>query len=216
MYTLAMSYKPIPAFSYDFLTPAYDVLLNLMGFGDGQRSKIVDLLNLKQSERLLDVGCGTGSLLKVAKRKFPTVSMVGIDIDQKVLNIAGNKFQKEGLDIDLIKTGAEKLPFKTASFDAIVSTLIFHHLPYEIKRQALKEIHRVLKPNGRFLLVDFGKLKLPLKLVYYLEVLIKIPEAKTAKDNVEGKIPGLLKETGFKFKEVAPRYFGIQYLLSRK
>ena len=211
-----MNYKPVPAFSYDFLTPAYDLLLNLMGFGNEQRSRIVKLLGLKPNEKLLDVGCGTGSLLRVARKEHPETVMTGIDIDQNVLNIAKTKFDKDRLDIKLIKTGAEKLPFETGSIDAVISTLIFHHLPFEIKQQALKEIYRVLKPKGRFLLVDFGKLDFPLKLIYYLEVLIRMPEAKSAKDNVEGIIPILLKEAGFNFKEVAPSYFGIQYLMSTK
>lgn len=74
----------------------------------------------------------------------------------------------------------------------------------------------MLKENGRFLLVDFGKLNFPLKIFYYLEVLFRIPEAKTSKDNVEGKIPEYLKQANFKFKEVSERYKGIQYILVKK
>lgn len=207
------SYKPIKAFNYDFLTPFYDVILNLIGFGDQQREKIVKLLNLKPGEKLLDVGCGTGSLLKVAKRLHPDNEMIGIDIDKKVLEIARKKLASA--EIQLINTGAESLPFPDKSFDVVVSTLIFHHLPTEIKKKALSEIKRVLKPDGCFLLVDFGKIDGALKLVYYAEVVLKIPEAETAKDNVEGKIPSYLREAGFEFKEVAGRYLGIRYLLSK-
>lgn len=208
------SYKPIKAFNYDFMTPFYDVILNLIGFGEEQREKIVKLLDLKPGERLLDVGCGTGTLLKVARQSHPDNEMVGIDIDKKVLEIAKSKLAFTG--IQLINTGAENLRFPDKSFDVVVSTLIFHHLPTEIKRKALLEIKRVLKPNGRFLLVDFGKIVGALKIVYYLEVIIRLPEAKTAKDNVEGKIPNFLQEAGFEFKEVSSRYLGIQYLLAKK
>ncbi len=150
------SYKPVKAFNYDFLTPFYDAILNLIGFGEKQREKIVKLLGLKPEEKLLDVGCGTGSLLKVAKRLYPDNQMFGIDIDKNVLEIARRKLVSTG--VQLINSGAENLPFPDKSFDAVVSTLIFHHLPAEIKRKALLEIRRVLKPNGRFLLVDFGKI----------------------------------------------------------
>jgi len=150
-----MRYHPVKAFNYDFLTPFYDTILNLIGFGQGQREKIVRLLNLKPGEKFLDVGCGTGSLLKVARKLHPDNEMVGIDIDKKILEIAKKKLDSIG--ITLINTGAENLPFPDNSFDVVVSTLIFHHLPTEIKLKALSEIKRVLKPDGRFLLVDFGK-----------------------------------------------------------
>lgn len=216
VYNVSVEEKFIPAFSYDILTPLYDSTLKLLGFGTKQREKIIDLLDLEPNERLLDVGCGTASLLVAAKSRFPNVEMTGVDIDKKVLSIAQSKLQKNSLDVELINTGAQKLPFPDSSFDVIVSTLIFHHLPTEIKKQALGEIYRVLKKDGRFLLVDFGKLDGFLRFIYYIEVVLQIPEHRTARDNVEGKMPGFLNEAGFKIKEVAPQYRGIQYLLANK
>ena len=207
--------KSVPALSYDFLTPCYDLLLNIIGFGTKQREKIVNLLKLKAYERILDLGCGTGSLLVVAKNENPNVDMTGIDLDSKALGIAQKKIQQSNLNIKLIKSSADKLPFPDSSFDVVISTLVFHHLPTDVKKEALKEIHRVLKKNGRFLLADFGPLGW-LKIIYYLEVLFRIPEAETARDNVEGKLPLFLREVGFRYKEVAPRYRGICYLLADK
>ena len=210
-----MDNKPIPAFSFDLLTPFYDFFVELLGYGTKQREKVVSLLKLKPYERLLDLGCGTGSLIIFAKKRNSNVDIVGVDVDERVLEIAQRKIQKETLKVRLVKTGASKLPFPDSSFDVVVSTLVFHHLPTDVKKEALKEIHRVLKKNGRFLLADFGKLGL-LKIFYYLEVLFRIPEAKTAKDNVEGKIPEYLKQAGFNFKEVAPSDKGIKFLLATK
>ena len=207
--------KPVTALSFNFLTPFYDFFLDLFGFGEKQRIKIVNLLKLKPYERLLDLGCGTGSLLVVAKRKHSTVDMIGVDVDEKILDIAQRKIQKENLSVRLVKASADKLPFPDSSFDVVVSTLVFHHLPTDVKKEALKEVHRVLKKNGRFLLADFGKLGL-LKIFYHLEVLFRIPEAKTAEDNVEGRIPEYLRAANFKFTEIALRYLGIQYLLAKK
>ena len=209
-------HKPVKALSYDFLTPLYDFFLDIFGFGVKQRIKIVSLLDLKTGERLLDVGCGTGSFLIAAKNKYPNVGMIGIDVDEKVLRIAGNKIQKNNLNIELIKSSADKLPFPDDSFDVAASTLVFHHLPTDIKIKALKEIHRVLKRNGRFLLVDFGKLNMPFKIFYYLEVLFRIPEAKTSKDNFEGKVPDYLRQANFEFREASPRFRGVQYILAKK
>ncbi len=107
--------KFIPAMTYEFLTPYYDSILNVIGFGYGQREKIIRLLGLKNGNKLLDVGCGTGSLLIVAKKLHPEIDVVGVDIDEKILKIAKNKTQKENFKIKYIKTSADKLPFNDSS-----------------------------------------------------------------------------------------------------
>lgn len=218
-YNRAMKQKDfIPAFNYDFLTPFYDFLTNLLGFGYKEREKIVNLLQLKNSEKLLDVGCGTGTLVIVAKDLHPKNDIIGIDIDQNILRIAQSKTNEKELKIKFINASADKLPFDTSTFDVVVSTLIFHHLPLSVKKGAIKEIKRVLKNNGRFLLVDFGKADgLLLKLLYNLEVWLHIKEAETLKDNVEGVICALLKQEGFKVRYVASKkYNAIEYILATK
>lgn len=207
----------IPAFNYDFLTPLYDFFLNLLGFGYKERKKIVGLLKLKNNEKLLDIGCGTGSLIIVSKKLHPQNEIVGIDIDDRIIRIARNKIENENLDIELIKAGAEKLPFPNSSFDVVVSSLVFHHLPLEIKKLAIKEVTRVLKNKGRFLLVDFGTAdKFWMKTIYPLEKLFGIREAETIKDNLDGKLPILLRELGLQVKEVRQKYKGIEYLLATR
>lgn len=205
--------KFIPAMTYEFLTPYYDFILNFIGFGYKQREKIVKLLALKNEEKLLDVGCGTGSLLIVAKKLYPQITAVGIDIDEKILKIAKNKTIKENLKIEFIKTSSNKLPFNDSSFDIVVSSLVFHHLPLDVKKQTIGEVKRILRKGGQFLLVDFGKTNnLWINIFYRLVKFLRIEESTTLKDNVEGKLPILLKQFGFKTKEVAIQYLGIQYL----
>lgn len=165
----------------------------------------------------MDLGCGTGSLLKLIKTRYPNIDATGIDADEKILNIAQKKIRKNNLNIKFVKTSADTLPFPDSSFDVIVSTLVFHHLPTKVKIQSLKEVHRILKKNGRFLLVDFGKFTGPSKLLYYLLVLFRIPEAKTMKDNIlEEKMPEYIKQANFKFTEISKRYLRIQFFLAQK
>jgi len=203
--------------TYKFLTPYYDYILNIIGFGYGQREKIVRLLGLKNRDRLLDVGCGTGSLLIVAKKLYTEITAVGVDIDEQILKIAKNKIQKENLKIEFIKTSADKLSFDNSSFDVVVSSLVFHHLPLDVKKYTIGEIRRILKKDGRFLLVDFGKTdNLWINIFYRIVKFLRIEEATTLKDNVDGKLPVLLKQFGFKTKEVALQYLGIQYLYCTK
>lgn len=206
----------IPAFNFDILTPFYDFFVELLGYGYSQRDKVVKLLKLKKGENLLDVGCGTGTLIIIAKENYPNVDMIGIDIDQKVLRIAKKKISKKGLHIKILEASAGELPFKKNSFDVVVSSLVFHHLPKEVKISALKETYRILKPNGRFLLADFGENGFLVKFWNILSHLLMLPEAKTFEDNVRGLIPVLMEQSGFRIKEVASSYRGIQYLLGRK
>lgn len=203
--------------TFEFLTPFYDTILNLIGFGYKQREKIVKLLNLENGEKLLDVGCGTGTLLIVAKKLNPDIDAIGIDIDEKILKIATEKTKKENLKVSYLNASADRLPFKNSSFDVVVSSLAFHHLPFNIKKGAIFEIKRILKKDGRFLLVDFGKTEnFWINVFYQIVKFLRIEEATTLKDNVEGKLPLWLKESGFKTKEVALQYLGIQYILAVK
>ena len=212
-----MNKKYIPAFSYDFLTPCYDTLVELIGYGKAEREMVINLLDLRKGETLLDIGCGTGTLLILAKKKYPNVAMTGIDIDEKVLGIARKKSQSEKVTIDYIETSSAQLPFTNASFDVIVSSLVFHHLPTEVKKQTLKEIYRVLKSEGRFLLADFGKKEgFILTIIDFLTKVFQVPEYTTLQDNLKGKLPEYMKEVGFTIEEIGKRYRGIQFLRAKK
>lgn len=210
-----MRYKIVPAFSFDFLTPFYDPVIELLGFGESFKIEVLNRVNFESGEDLLDIGCGTGMLLIPAKKYQPDSRVVGIDPDPHILDIAKRKINKQQLTVKLVNSFAEDLPFNNSSFDVVVSTLVFHHLPTEIKKQAMKEILRVLKKNGRFLLVDFGKPENSFwKIILALEGIFE--EAKYLQDNLNGKLPLFLSEAGFHVKEVLPRYRGIQFLLATK
>ena len=212
-----MAKNYIPALNYDFLTPFYDLFAEVLGYGKKQRNKVIDLLGLKPDEKLLDVGCGTGKLLLLAKKRFPEIEMAGVDIDKKVLDIARKKFAEENLTIKFVETGAQKLPFPNSHFTVVVSTLIFHHLPTKIKKSAIREIYRVLKKNGRFLLADFGKKQgFILPLLNFVTKIFKLPEHETLQDNLNGLNTVFMTDAGFYIKEIAPRYRGIQFLLATR
>ena len=217
-YTESMGYKIVPALGLDFLTPLYDFACSLIGYGKPLKQKILEASGFRYGESLLDVGCGTATLVMLAKSQHPTSRVVGIDPDEKILRIARRKIKNGyGLDIELIKSGAEQLPFGDGSFDVVINSLVFHHLPADIKRQALKEIHRVLNPTGRFLLADFGPSKSALsKILFALARISRLEEWNSLQDNIHGRIPILLKEAGFTFKETQPPYRGIWFWLAEK
>src|SRR3989442_8696368 len=135
----------------------YDLFVFLFTLGQAGRlrSRTADLARLIPWEAVLDVGCGTGDLtLEVARRVGSSGLVAGIDAAPEMVARARQKARRHHLAIDFRAEPVEKLFFADQTFDVVVSSLVFHHLPDGLKRQALAEIHRVLKPGGCLLLVD--------------------------------------------------------------
>src|SRR6266446_3175955 len=139
---------------YDLIT----WLLAYLVFGGSEqalRQMTADLAQLQPGETVLDVGCGTGTLaLEAYERVGATGRLCGIDPAPQQITRARRKAARRGLPIDFQAGVIEQLTFPDQSFDVVLSTLMMHHLPDDLKRQGLAEIARVLKPGGRLLVVD--------------------------------------------------------------
>lgn len=138
----------------------YDWLVWLVTFGrEGIfREKVLRLARLEPGESILDVGCGTGTLAIAAKRHVgPTGSVHGIDASPEMITRASRKARKAGLEVLFESALAEALPFPDAHFDAVLTTIMLHHLPPKPRQQCAREMRRVLKPRGRVLAVDFAR-----------------------------------------------------------
>ncbi len=136
----------------------YDWLVTLTSLGrrDRLREEVVERAALQPGMRVLDVGCGPGTLalrLKTAVGAEGQVS--GIDASPEMIEVAKGKARKRDVEIDLRVAVAEALPYDDASFDCVTSTLVFHHLPEDVKLASLGEIRRVLAPGGRVVVGDF-------------------------------------------------------------
>jgi len=130
----------------------------LGGSEQALRQATADLAQLQPNETVLDVGCGTGTLALVARQRVgPTGRVYGIDPSAQLLARARRKAARRGLEINFQPGVIEQIPFPDRSFDVVLSTLMMHHLPDDLKRQGLAEIARVLKPGGRLLVVDFKR-----------------------------------------------------------
>ncbi len=105
---------------------------------------------------VLDLGCGTGTLTVAMEAAAPQVSLTGVDGDAEVLDRARAK-ARPGSSITWVQALADALPFEDASFDRAVSSLLFHHLVPDVKRAALAEARRVLRPGGRMHVADWGR-----------------------------------------------------------
>lgn len=150
---------PVPPGLVLHAAARYDLLVWLLTLGRERwfRDRILDLARLAPGETVLDVGCGTGSLAIRAKRRVgPAGAVFGIDASPEMLARAGRKARKAGLEIILNQAPAQTLPFPDGRFDAVLTTLVLHHLPRRAREQCGREMARVLKPGGRLLAVDFA------------------------------------------------------------
>jgi ubiquinone/menaquinone biosynthesis C-methylase UbiE len=135
----------------------YDLLVGLLTLGRERalRRMTADLARLQPGEAVLEVGCGTGSLALVAKRRVGEAGRVaGIDPAPQMIARAMGKATRHGLSIDFEVGVIERLPYPDRSFDVVLSSLMMHHLPDYLKREGLAEVARVLKPGGRLLVLD--------------------------------------------------------------
>lgn len=144
----------LPAAGRDCALPLYDPLLKLLGV-DKARHVFLGQAELRPSQRVLDIGCGTGTLVVLVKRLYPEVEIIGLDPDPKALTRARNKAKRAGITARFDEGFSDELPYSNGVFDRVLSSLMFHHLKAEEKVQALKEVRRVLAPGGSLHLMDF-------------------------------------------------------------
>jgi ubiquinone/menaquinone biosynthesis C-methylase UbiE len=145
----------VPAAGHHWSLPLYDPVVKLIG-GDRARRRLLEQADLRGGQRVLDIGCGTGSLVLLTKRRHPDVEVVGLDPDPKGLARAGHKAQRVGVSVQLDRGYSDELPYPEASFDHVFSSMMFHHLRGDEKAKTLREVKRVLKAGGTLQLLDLG------------------------------------------------------------
>jgi ubiquinone/menaquinone biosynthesis C-methylase UbiE len=118
-------------------------------FFDRVQRRVLSLTRDQTSpEVIMDVGCGTGRLLRKAKQQCPNARLVGVDAAEKMIQQAAMLLTEAEFHVAM----AEALPLPDRSVDLAFSTLSFHHWADQAK--GIREVARVLRPQGRFLLAD--------------------------------------------------------------
>ena len=186
----------VPALAYSWLTPIFDRVLAWTTREESFRRMLVEQAGLERAERVLDLGCGTGTLAVRMKRGFPHAAVVGLDADEAMLERARAKSAAAGVDVQFDLGLAHALPYEDASFDRVVSTLFFHHLDGTQKDRSLRETFRVLKPGGELHVADWGRPTGPLMRGMFLVVRMTDGFSVT-RDNVTGRLASLVDRAGF-------------------
>ena len=186
----------IPALRFDRLTPLFDSVAAVAVRDHAIKRRVISHAEIADGERVLDIGCGTGTLAIRAARAAPGVSVTGLDADETILARARRKAADASLDIEFDQGMADSLPYPDASFDLVLSTLFFHHLPDETKHETARELVRVLRPGGRFVVGDLGRPQDPLMRVAVRATVQMLDGVATTALNVRGELPGVLAGAG--------------------
>jgi ubiquinone/menaquinone biosynthesis C-methylase UbiE len=186
----------LPALRFHRLTRFYDPLIARLLRERRFKARLVGQVRAAPGDRLLDLGCGTGTLTLMLGRAYPDTALVGLDPDAGALAIARRKAAAAGVAIEWREGTATAPPFAPASFDHVVSSLMFHHLPPADKRRAFAAVRELLRPGGALHVADWGLPQNGLMRLAFLGVQLLDGFAPTT-DNVRGRLPRLMEEAGF-------------------
>lgn len=191
-----MSRDYIPALRFSALTPWYDRVVAWTTRDAALKERLVELVALRSGEQLLDLGCGTGTFMLALAGRGPDAELTGVDADRAILALAAAKTQAAGVTARLIPGRSEALALADASFDVAVSSLFFHHLQPDEKRQTVRELYRVLRPGGRLIVADFGRASARWRRTLFslVQLLDGYPNTR---DHAAGKLASYFREGGF-------------------
>lgn len=212
---------------FNNIAPKYDLLNHTLSLGIDilWRKKAVGILKKHQPEKVLDIACGTGDFT-IANIDSGASKIIGLDISEGMVNVGLKKVEKKGLSkrINLQVGDSEKINFQDNTFDGI--TVGFGVRNFENLEKGLSEMHRVLSPNGKVIILEFSKpKKFPIKHLYFFYFKYILPtigrlvsKDKTAytylPDSVKAfpdgeRFTSILEKVGFTKTCIVPCSFGI-------
>ncbi|AFY91019.1 class I SAM-dependent methyltransferase [Chroococcidiopsis thermalis] len=193
----------------------YDAVVGLVALGKERdiREMTAQIAGLKPSDKVLDVGCGTGSLaIAVKTRVGATGEVYGIDASPEMVEVARRKVSQIGVDVAFQVGLIENIPFPDCTFDVVLSSMMLHHLPGDdLKRQGFAEMYRVLKPGGSLSIVDIEPPASPLLRILHPILLVHFWVRIKLQD-----YQAVMEATGFTEIEVGKTgYGGLAFIRGR-
>jgi ubiquinone/menaquinone biosynthesis C-methylase UbiE len=138
---------------------SYDLYMKRITLGreDALRTMTIQLAQVKQGDCVLEVGCGTGTLSLAAKRQAGlTGSVFGIDIIPGMIEVSQEKAKQANLDVTFQLGNIDDIPFPNEYFDVVMCSFMIFHMSEKVRCMGIEEIYRVLKPQGRLLVLDIA------------------------------------------------------------
>jgi SAM-dependent methyltransferase len=186
----------VPALAFRALTPLYDPALRFFFDEPALKARLIRQAGLRGGQRVLDLGCGTGTLLLMLGESHPDCELWGLDGDRAVLARAMRKLAASGGRARLIAALGDRMPFRPGSFDRVLSSLFFHHLPSAIKVPVLEAALQALKPGGELHVLDFGRPS-NIRTHAVFSFLRLFDGLDNTRDNARGLLPQRMAEAGF-------------------
>lgn len=185
----------VPALGYAAVTPLYDAVIAATLREATFRGALLAQANVSGDHRVLDLGCGSGTLAIRIGLQAPGAHVAGLDADPSMIDTARRKAARAGSSAAFHLGNASQLPFPDAAFDRVVSSLFFHHLSPPGKRRAAAEVARVLRPGGELHVADWGPAPNLAMRSLFLAVQF-LDGFENTRENVEGRLPALFSGAG--------------------
>lgn len=163
--------------------------------------------SISQQATVLDIGCGTGEFESLVLAEYPKQQMVGVDISDQMLGIAQQKC-RDYPNASFHKARASELPFERNSFDVVISSSVFHY--FDDPGAALVEMKRVLKPDGRVVILDWCKDYLLCRLC---DIVLKFVDPTYRQCYTQDEFHDLLASAGFDIHRATRVCFGVVWSL---
>jgi len=138
---------------------SYDSYMRTMTLGRERalREMTVNLAQVKPGDCVLEVGCGTGTLTLAAKRQAgPSGKVFGIDIIPGMIELCQRKAAQANADVTFQLGSMDDIPFSANQFDVVMASFMIFHMSETVRHKGMAEIYRVLKPQGRLLVLDLA------------------------------------------------------------
>lgn len=186
----------VPAARWRAFTRIYDPILALTMREKRFRAQMLRRVeaDLPEGGTLVDVGCGTGTFALALKQRRPDAEVIGVDGDEEILALAKAKPGAAG--IEWREGLAQALPVEEGSADVVTISLVLHHLLPDDKLEALVEMKRILKLDGRLHVADWGAPSDPLMSGAFF-VAQAIDGFDRTADHRAGRLPAFIEEAGF-------------------
>lgn len=192
--------KFTPALGYGFLTPLYDVSVAAATRENTWRRKLIRLIDPRPGDRILDVGCGTGSLAIRLYRREPGVSVIGLDPDPRILDRA--RFKSREMPIKWIDGFLDEATApRIGTVDKVTSSLVLHQTPMDEKRRILATMFELLEPGGLLAIADFGLQRNVLMRTLFRCTVQLLDGGEDTRASAEGRLPELMIDAGFEAVE---------------
>ncbi len=188
-----------PALGNARFTPLYDLAIATVTRENLWRGRLVAHINPTAADRILDVGCGTGSMAIRLKKTNPDVEIIGIDPDSTVIERARRKSKRAGVSIDwrvgfLTPETCEEIGPVSKAF----SSLVLHQTPLDDKGNILSAMRTVLQPRGRLYIADYGLQRTFAMRFLFRRTVQMIDGLADTQPNADGMLPSLMEASGFR------------------